>query len=140
MFKYLLKVLGGGGYTVKNVARCWALETATVLDIELENDLPVFLNPNYLEYFAPDFVLRPKETRKIDNQNNQQYITKVKNQALQNLKMLEFAPSVQMFQIPPDFLLEEFDYNEEDPEIRFSVCAQEENIENDMEFYDNDDY
>lgn len=32
-------VLGGGGYTMKNVARCWAYETAVVLD--REDSLPV---------------------------------------------------------------------------------------------------
>ena len=33
-------VLGGGGYTVKNVARCWTYETALLLDSEVSNELP----------------------------------------------------------------------------------------------------
>lgn len=33
-------VLGGGGYTPRNVARCWAYETSVLLDEELENDIP----------------------------------------------------------------------------------------------------
>ena len=33
-------VLGGGGYTVKNVARCWTYETALLLDTEVSNELP----------------------------------------------------------------------------------------------------
>lgn len=32
-----LLVLGGGGYTIKNVARCWAYETSICLGMELEN-------------------------------------------------------------------------------------------------------
>lgn len=36
-----LLVLGGGGYTIKNVARCWAYETGICLGIELDNDLPL---------------------------------------------------------------------------------------------------
>lgn len=32
-----LMLLGGGGYTIKNVARCWTYETALVLDTELSN-------------------------------------------------------------------------------------------------------
>ena len=28
-------VLGGGGYTMRNVARCWAYETAVLLDAEI---------------------------------------------------------------------------------------------------------
>jgi acetoin utilization deacetylase AcuC-like enzyme len=30
-------VLGGGGYTIRNVARCWTYETAICLGVELEN-------------------------------------------------------------------------------------------------------
>ena len=33
-FKLPLLVLGGGGYTVRNVARCWTHETAVCLDRE----------------------------------------------------------------------------------------------------------
>ena len=33
-------VLGGGGYTKKNVARCWTHETAVLLDEQLSNDIP----------------------------------------------------------------------------------------------------
>ena len=34
-------VLGGGGYTLRNVARCWTYETSICVDKELETDLPV---------------------------------------------------------------------------------------------------
>ena len=33
-------VLGGGGYTVRNVARCWTFETALLLDTDISNELP----------------------------------------------------------------------------------------------------
>jgi histone deacetylase 1/2 len=36
-----LLVLGGGGYTIRNVARCWAYETAVLLDQpDISNDIP----------------------------------------------------------------------------------------------------
>ncbi len=35
-----LLVLGGGGYTVKNVARCWAYETSILVDQEICNEIP----------------------------------------------------------------------------------------------------
>ena len=38
--KVPLLVLGGGGYTVRNVARCWTHETAVCVDTELPDDLP----------------------------------------------------------------------------------------------------
>jgi len=47
-------VLGGGGYTIRNVARCWAYETSVVLDKEISNDIPF---NDYYEYYAPDFEL-----------------------------------------------------------------------------------
>ena len=33
-------VLGGGGYTVRNVARCWTYETASLLEADISNELP----------------------------------------------------------------------------------------------------
>lgn len=33
-------VLGGGGYTVRNVARCWTYETALLVDQDISNDIP----------------------------------------------------------------------------------------------------
>ena len=35
-----LLVLGGGGYTKRNVARCWTSETAVILDEEISNEIP----------------------------------------------------------------------------------------------------
>jgi histone deacetylase 1/2 len=33
-------MLGGGGYTIENVACCWANETAVSLKIDLDNNIP----------------------------------------------------------------------------------------------------
>merc|ERR1719204_1005677 len=35
-----LLLLGGGGYTIRNVARCWTYETAVALNCEIANELP----------------------------------------------------------------------------------------------------
>ena len=35
-----LLVMGGGGYTVRNVARCWTHETSVLVDEDISNDLP----------------------------------------------------------------------------------------------------
>ena len=35
-----LLVLGGGGYTVRNVARCWTYETSVLIDEDIPNDIP----------------------------------------------------------------------------------------------------
>lgn len=36
-FNLPLLVLGGGGYTIRNVARCWTFETAVALDSDIAN-------------------------------------------------------------------------------------------------------
>ena len=33
-------VLGGGGYTVRNVARCWTFETSLLVESDISNELP----------------------------------------------------------------------------------------------------
>lgn len=47
-------VLGGGGYTIKNVSRCWTYETGVILKRELDNAIP---NNDYYEYYAPYYQL-----------------------------------------------------------------------------------
>ena len=58
-FNLPILLLGGGGYTIENVARCWTYETSVCLDEvfkhsfkELSNDLPItdFYNKYYPEY------------------------------------------------------------------------------------------
>lgn len=39
-FNIPMLVLGGGGYTKRNVARCWTHETAVLLNEELNNEIP----------------------------------------------------------------------------------------------------
>ena len=36
-FNLPLLMLGGGGYTIRNVARCWTFETAVALDSSIPN-------------------------------------------------------------------------------------------------------
>ena len=47
-------VLGGGGYTIKNVSRCWTYETGLLLGRELDNTIPA---NDYYEYYAPHYQL-----------------------------------------------------------------------------------
>ena len=60
-----LIVLGGGGYTVKNVARTWTYETACALGIE--NDIDPNLPWNeYFEWFGPRYRLEVAENNMED--------------------------------------------------------------------------
>ena len=47
-------VLGGGGYTVKNVARCWTYETALLLDSDISNELPYTGEVTYTLWYLED--------------------------------------------------------------------------------------
>lgn len=101
-------VLGGGGYTIRNVARCWALETATVLNRSLSEELPF---NDYFEYYAPDFSLSVPPNNMPDL-NTPEYLHKCTTTILEHLKHVQFAPSVQSHAVPADM----FDNNEDDME------------------------
>ncbi|XP_035699197.1 histone deacetylase 3-like isoform X2 [Branchiostoma floridae] len=133
-FNLPLLVLGGGGYTVRNVARCWTHETALLLDEEVNNELPY---NEYFEYFSPDFTLHPDTSTRIENCNTKGYLEQIRQTINDNLKSLSHAPSVQMHDIPPDlFSLEVVE--EPDPDIRESVQDQDNRIEPANEYYDGD--
>uniref|UniRef100_A0A8C4NNE2 Histone deacetylase 3 n=1 Tax=Eptatretus burgeri TaxID=7764 RepID=A0A8C4NNE2_EPTBU len=78
-FNMPLLVLGGGGYTVKNVARCWTYETSMVVDEQISDELPY---NEYLEYFSPDFSLHPDISTRIENQNSKQASNRTKRTQL----------------------------------------------------------
>jgi len=95
-------VLGGGGYTIRNVARCWAYETACLVDQELEDKLP----PNeYYEYFGPDYRLHFTPSN-MENVNDLPYIERIKAQLLENLSNLRPPDGVEFAERPPDTLKE----------------------------------
>ncbi|NXX97252.1 HDAC3 deacetylase, partial [Centropus bengalensis] len=132
-FNIPLLVLGGGGYTVRNVARCWTYETSLLVEEAISEELPY---SEYFEYFAPDFTLHPDVSTRIENQNSRQYLDQIRQTIFENLKMLNHAPSVQIHDVPSDLL--SYDRTDEpDPEERGS----EENYsrpEAANEFYDGD--
>ncbi|KAI1927235.1 histone deacetylase [Ophidiomyces ophidiicola] len=99
-------VVGGGGYTPRNVSRLWAYETAICLDAE--NDLNPML-PDTLRFrsqFRPDCSLFPplSEMRKLENKNSKAYLETLVQSTMEQLRYIKGAPSVQMSVIPPDIL------------------------------------
>lgn len=101
-FNIPMMVLGGGGYTVRNVARCWTHETSVLCEEEVSEDIPE--HSDYFHFFTPDYQLRSSSvvSNRMENQNTREYCHLIKTAVLQNLKMLEFAPSVQIQDVPPD--------------------------------------
>ncbi|KAH8817110.1 histone deacetylase RPD3 [Xylogone sp. PMI_703] len=89
-------VLGGGGYTMNNVARTWAFETGVLLDQPMD---PVLPYNEYYEYYAPSYELDVRPSNAI-NANSSDYLNKITASILENLKNVDFVPSVQMMDIP----------------------------------------
>lgn len=130
-FDIPLLVVGGGGYTVKNVARCWTYETAVLLDQqnEISNTLP---NTIYDDFFGPEYKLHPPLTKNMDNLNTRQGLERIRVGLLERLRFMHGAPSVAMQEIPPSLA----SWLEEEEEKR-----KKENHEKDLhrdprEFYD----
>jgi histone deacetylase 1/2 len=106
-----LLVVGGGGYTVRNVARCWAYETAVLLGEELEDALPY---NDFLAYYGPDYRLH-LEPAMMENLNTEESLAEIGVSVLENIRHLPCAPNVQIVSEQPSRLLEDSD--ESDSEV-----------------------
>lgn len=93
-----LMVLGGGGYTMRNVARTWAYETGILNNEILDQDLPY---NDYYEYYGPDYKLDVRSSN-MYNANSPEYLDKILTQIFSNLEHTKFAPSVQINDVPRD--------------------------------------
>jgi histone deacetylase 1/2 len=91
-FNVPLLILGGGGYTLRNVPRCWTYETATLIGVDVADELP---HSQYSHYFAPEYKLHLPVTN-MDNLNSKEYLEKTQVYLMELLRDLEAAPSVQI--------------------------------------------
>ena len=114
-FSVPLLVLGGGGYTIRNVSRCWTYETAVLLDAQY--DIPRALpHTPYDEFFAPDYSLHPDLLRGgvptrggrvsqqqvvVENLNTRADLERIRQGILERVRYMHAAPSVAMNEIPP---------------------------------------
>ncbi|KAL8132013.1 hypothetical protein AgCh_007773 [Apium graveolens] len=108
-FNVPLLLLGGGGYTIRNVARCWCYETGVALGTELEDKMP---QHEYYEYFGPDYTLHVAPSN-MENKNSRQVLDDIKAKLLDNLSKLQHAPSVPFQERPPDTEFPEADEDQD---------------------------
>lgn len=94
-------VVGGGGYTMRNVARTWAYETGALVGEEMNPVLPF---NEYYEYYGPDYELDVRASN-MENANSKDYLEKIKIQVIENLKKTAHAPSVQMQDVPRETMV-----------------------------------
>lgn len=65
-------LLGGGGYTIENVARCWTYQTALMLDREIDNQIPSA--DSFYQYYAKEGNKIHFEVDKVENENTIEYL------------------------------------------------------------------
>ncbi len=99
-FNIPLLVLGGGGYTIRNVARCWTYETGCLLGCDLEDVMPA---NEYSEYFGPTNTLHITPSN-MENQNTREYIDGIRIRILENLSKLPARPGAPFYQVPQDLV------------------------------------
>lgn len=139
-------VLGGGGYTMRNVARTWAYETGELVSEKMSKQLPF---NDYYEYFAPDYELDVRPSN-MENANSHDYLHKIKSAVIDNIRRTG-KPSVEAFTTIPDGAhlartMESDGEDEEDdldadlnPEKRMTQRQRDEQIEHEGELYDASD-
>ncbi|KAG5653375.1 hypothetical protein H0H81_000876 [Sphagnurus paluster] len=108
-----LVLLGGGGYTVKNVARAWTYETACALGIEDTLDPHLPWN-EYFEWFGPRYRLEVMGSNMEDLNVKDGSLDKVRITALEQLQELISAPSVGMHDVPRESLNEHLGFGNDD--------------------------
>ncbi|KAJ7296151.1 hypothetical protein O6H91_08G043000 [Diphasiastrum complanatum] len=97
-FNVPLLLLGGGGYTIRNVARCWCYETGIAVGVELDDKLPY---NDYYGYFGPDYTLHVAPSN-MENRNTKSDLEFTRKYLVENLSRLQHAPSVPFQERPPD--------------------------------------
>ncbi|ESK86297.1 histone deacetylase rpd3 [Moniliophthora roreri MCA 2997] len=112
-----LILLGGGGYTVKNVARVWTYETACALGIEKEIDPNLPWN-EYFEWFGPRYRLEVVASNMEDLNVKDGSIDRIRTTALEQLRELQGAPSVALQDTPRESLGAHLGFGKDDQESR----------------------
>lgn len=137
-------VLGGGGYTMRNVARTWAYETGALIGMELGPQLPY---NDYYEYFAPDYELNVLPSN-MDNANSMEYLKRITEEVISNLRHTG-TPSVQMTEVPRNPIMNGMDSDAEDEaddldadtnmDVRNTQRRADQRVSRDEEFDESED-
>lgn len=106
-------LLGGGGYTVKNVARTWAFETACALGIEDSIDPNMPWN-EYFEWFGPRYRLEVVKNNMEDLNTKDGSLDRVRETALKHLSELRPAPSVGLQDVPRESVGEHLGFSSQE--------------------------
>ena len=87
-------VVGGGGYTPRNVSRLWTYETGVLNNVLLPSEIPEEIP--FRDSFGPDYSLYPVLDDLYENKNSKKFLEDIRIRSLENIKYLQGAPSVRM--------------------------------------------
>ncbi|KAK9845660.1 hypothetical protein WJX84_005953 [Apatococcus fuscideae] len=113
-FNVPMLVLGGGGYTMRNVARCWCYETGRMLGMDLPDTLPTGALREF-DYYADTRKLRITVSN-MKNANSREQLEAIKTVVLQNLSRLNAAPGAAIAPVPAQY--QQAEKPEEEMEVR----------------------
>lgn len=135
-FNVPLLVLGGGGYTVRNVARCWTYETALLCNSKLSEDLPW---NDYIEYYGPDYKLHIPQTN-MENANTREHLEECKIKIMENIRRIG-RPSVPLTtnDVVPDSYASDEDEEFQNPDIRRNTQVVDKHITRSDELSDSEE-
>ncbi|EIE22949.1 histone deacetylase 3 [Coccomyxa subellipsoidea C-169] len=97
-------VLGGGGYNIASVARCWAYETGRILGVELEDELP---ENDHQSLFQPGAKLHLPLPENLENLNTRQYLENLQRKIFVNIARIGSATGQEFRERPPDAMAPE---------------------------------
>lgn len=130
-FNKPLLVLGGGGYTIANVSRCWAYETGLCLGEVLNDKIP--LDTEYYDYYGPDYTLNV-HTSNMENLNTAKYMQETMVNLFQIMKDIPACPSVQFSERARDVEME-IDEDLADPDVRITQADKDNYVHRNNEHF-----
>jgi histone deacetylase HOS2 len=103
--KIPLLLVGGGGYTPRNVARAWAHETSIAIGCDATLNPIIPEHTPYRSHFRHDTIFPTLEQILGDprpNKNTKRKVEEIVQSITEQLRFVNAAPSVQSTAIPPD--------------------------------------
>jgi histone deacetylase HOS2 len=103
--KIPLLLVGGGGYTPRNVARAWAHETSIAIGCDATLNPIIPEHTPYRSHFRHDTIFPTLEQILGDprpNKNTKRKVEEIIQSITEQLRFVNAAPSVQSTVIPPD--------------------------------------